>query len=169
MILKIVTTGAESSGKTSLAKALALAFNEPWVPEYSRDYIDQLSRPYRQEDLIEIARGQVVREDEYARKAKQMYFCDTSIEVIKIWSEYKYQNCDPQILELFQSRKADLYLLCAPDVPWEYDPQRENPNDREELFHIYKSVLKNEKHFEMWGEHEKRLQEAILHIERLIP
>jgi nicotinamide riboside kinase len=62
--IKITITGPESSGKTTLAQKLAQTFDTLWVPEYAREYIDQLDRPYLEADLLEIARGQVAREDE---------------------------------------------------------------------------------------------------------
>ena len=65
-MIKVVTTGPESSGKTTLAKALAEHYQIAWVPEYSRDYLNRLNRPYQEEDLLVIAKGQIQREDEAA-------------------------------------------------------------------------------------------------------
>ncbi|MDF9794771.1 NadR type nicotinamide-nucleotide adenylyltransferase [Catalinimonas alkaloidigena] len=169
MQIKITITGPESSGKTTLSRTLAEKFNTLWVPEYARDYINQLHRPYEESDLLEIARGQLAREDEYAQQTRQIYFCDTSLEVIKIWSEFKFKRCHPWILEQHQKRKADFYLLCAPDLPWEDDPQRENPDDREELFEIYQQELSGEPVQEVWGGEGKRLQAAEEAIRVLLP
>jgi NadR type nicotinamide-nucleotide adenylyltransferase len=165
--LKITITGPESSGKTTLARQLAQTFDTRWVPEYAREYIDQLERPYRESDLLEIARGQVAREDEYAQKNQALLFCDTSLEVIKIWSEFRFQRCHPWILEQLQKRQPDLYLLCAPDLPWEYDPQRENPDDRDALFDIYREELAGQHVVEIWGEGEERIQLATKAAESL--
>ncbi len=54
----ITIVGAESSGKTVLAKQLADALSCVWVPEFAREYLEKLGRPYEIEDLEEIARGQ---------------------------------------------------------------------------------------------------------------
>lgn len=169
MKIKIVITGPESSGKTTLSEQLAHHFNAPWVPEYARDYIARLNRPYQQSDLLEIARGQAARENEYAQKADKLYFCDTSLEVIKIWSEFKYKRCHPWIIEQQQKYRANLYLLCAPDIPWTYDPQRENPDDRDVLFDIYRRELSGELVQEIWGERKKRLQTAAAAVQTLLP
>lgn len=169
MKVKIVISGPESSGKTTLSQQLAKVFNEPWVPEYARDYIERLNRTYHESDLLEIAKGQVIREDAYAQQAKQLYFCDTSLEVIKIWSEFRFKKCDDWIIEQYKKRKADLYLLCAPDLPWTYDPQRENPDDRDVLFEIYRQELSGERVKEIWGGEEKRLQTAIEAAQLLFP
>jgi len=164
---KITITGPESSGKTTLARQLAKAFDTLWAPEYAREYIDQLDRPYREADLLEIARRQVAREDEFAEKSGELLFCDTSLEVIKIWSEYRYGRCHPWILEQLEKRQPDLYLLCAPDLPWEYDPQRENPDDRDALFDIYRKELVGKKLIEIRGDSEDRTQKAIEAVQSL--
>jgi len=159
---KIIVTGPESSGKTTLARQLAQHYQTVWVPEYARDYIDGLNREYEEADLLEIAKGQVSREDEFAAKySPGLLFCDTSLLVIKIWSEVKYKRCHPWILEQLEQRKVDLYLLAYPDIPWEPDPQREHPHQRMELFDIYKKELQDKPHLVVKGDEEPRLHAAI--------
>ena len=70
-------------------------------------------------------------------------FCDTELTVIKIWSEYKFNRCDPWILEAYLNHKYDLYLLTYPNLKWEPDPLRENPKNREDIFNLYKSDLES--------------------------
>jgi NadR type nicotinamide-nucleotide adenylyltransferase len=138
---RIAITGPESAGKTTLAQALAGHFGTVWVPEYAREYLEKLGRSYVFEDLEAIARGQCELEEHYARRAHRYLFCDTDLLVIKIWSEYKYQQTAPYILESLSGRPYDLYVLCGTEIPWEYDPLRENPGEREELFQLYKKEL----------------------------
>ena len=57
----IVITGPESSGKTTLTKALAKAFKTGYTEEYSREYLNCNSK-YKQEDLLKIAQGQLQKE-----------------------------------------------------------------------------------------------------------
>lgn len=52
---RIVVTGSESTGKTALAKFLAEKTNNIWVPEYAREYVEHLNRPYQYEDVMQIA------------------------------------------------------------------------------------------------------------------
>jgi nicotinamide riboside kinase len=67
---------------------------------------------------------------------------DTDLTVIKIWAEDKFKNV-PLILELaWEAQQYDHYLLCKPDIPWEADPLRENPKDRDRLFGMYENYLK---------------------------
>ena len=112
----IVITGPESTGKTTLCKQLAAHFDTQWIPEFARSYIDDLNRPYLKKDLLEIAKGQMELEKKTTQKSNKPVFLDTSLEVIKIWSEYKYGICDDWILEQLKKRKHFLYLLCQPDI-----------------------------------------------------
>ncbi len=55
----ITIVGPESSGKTTLARQLAGYYTCPLVPEYAREYLERLDRPYSEEDLFLIAKGQL--------------------------------------------------------------------------------------------------------------
>jgi NadR type nicotinamide-nucleotide adenylyltransferase len=141
MLLKIAITGPESTGKSMLAEQLAEHYHTVWVPEYAREFINNLDRPYTQEDILEIAKGQIRSETAICRKASGLLICDTELMVTKIWSEVKYGNCDPWILNKLERHKYDLYLLCDIDIPWAEDPQREHPHQRKYLFNLYKEEL----------------------------
>ena len=169
-MLKIVLTGPESTGKSTLAKQLAGHFGTVWAPEFARSYLEDLGRPYGQNDLLEIARGQVALEEDFSKKANGLLILDTSLEVIKIWSEVRYGDCHPWILEQWQQRRHDLYLLCRPDVPWAFDPQRENPGDREVLFEIYQRELTalGADFFELKGLGDERFQNAVCTVTNFI-
>ena len=133
-IYKIAITGPESTGKSTLARQLAIYYETVWVPEYAREYIDRLGRPYHEEDLVEMARGHSEREKEAMEKASRFLFTDTELTNLKIWSEHKYGRCAPEILDMLEKQNYDLYLLCAPDLPWAEDAQRENPEKGEHFF-----------------------------------
>lgn len=169
-VKKIVVIGPECTGKSELSKFLAEHFKTEWVPEYARGYIDNLVRPYQQSDLISIAHGQIRLEDEWVRDANKVLICDTNLYVIKIWSEFKYGDCPKEILDTIAKRPYDLYLLTYVDIPWEDDPQREHPNEREKLYSIYLEHLKNQAvpFVEIKGEREQRRQTAIAAIEKIL-
>lgn len=133
---RIVITGPESSGKTTLCRTLAAARAAPWVPEYAREYLHDLARPYREDDLLRIAQEQW-RRQQAALGEGSFLFCDTGLLVLLVWSEVKYGRVAPWIVQTLREHPADLYLLCRPDLPWEPDPLRENPDDREDLFVLY--------------------------------
>lgn len=141
MLLKVVVTGPESSGKTSMAEHLSTFFEAPLAHEYSRIYLKELDHDYAEEDLINIAKGQLHLENRTMKDQDGLIICDTSLEVLKIWSEYKYQTCDPFITNTLKSCLPDAYLLMKPDLPWEPDPLRENPDDRDLLYGLYKKEI----------------------------
>lgn len=139
---KVAVTGPESTGKSFLCRELSAHYNTAYVPEYAREYLDDLGRDYTQEDILEIAKGQLVNEqkiaaDLLARPIRPLLFCDTEFLVTKIWSLHKYNSCHPWILEQIRKNTYDLYLLCDIDLPWEPDPQREHPDLRQYFFDWY--------------------------------
>ena len=175
-MLKIIATGPESSGKTTLCKALSEHFNIPFNKEYAREFLNNLEREYNQNDLIKIAEGQFkseyrIQESEGGNHKLQttnhkLSLHDTDLITIKIWSNYKYGNCDKWIIEQIEKQKTEkrIYLLCKPDIPWQADPLRENPNDREELFEIYKQELENLGLTYFIVEGENRTEKSILFL-----
>lgn len=143
MLRKVVILGPESTGKSTLAKDLAQYYGCPCVPEFAREYIEKLDRPYEYADLEKIGRGQIELEDQKAKDARGLLICDTDLQVIKVWSEHKYEKVSEWILEEIQKRRYDLYLLTDIDMPWEADRQREHPDPqmRKYFFDVYKNHI----------------------------
>jgi len=168
--IKITLTGVESSGKTTLAKLLAREFKAEWVPEYAREYLERHKGTYEFEDLAFIAREQDRIQEEAIQTAETLIFCDTGLLVLKIWSEYKYNQCDPWILDQLAKDSTDLYLLCEPDIPWAPDPLRENPIDREKVHHIYLSELESmdKPFFIISGPESKRFDLAVRQVKDFV-
>jgi NadR type nicotinamide-nucleotide adenylyltransferase len=139
--VKIAVTGPESTGKSTLAQQLADHYQTVWVPEFARTYLLRLDRPYNYDDILTIARSQKRSEEAMLPLANHLLFTDTELLVTKIWCEVKFGKCHPWIREQVSLRDYDLYLLTDIDLPWEYDPLREDKNTREFLFDRYKSEL----------------------------
>jgi nicotinamide riboside kinase len=97
-------------------------------------------------------------------------FCDTDLRVIKIWSEYKFNVVHPWILRQIEKRKYHAYLLMDIDIIWKPDPQREHPDNREQLFEIYRNELESSAvPFEVIsGVGRLRLNNALKSISRLV-
>ncbi|WP_421875010.1 AAA family ATPase [Marinoscillum sp.] len=142
MTKRIAIIGPESTGKSELCQHLARIYETEWVPEYARFYLDRLDRPYDKEDLLAIAQGQMAWEDDKAEEAGEYLFCDTNLIVMKVWSDHKYGDTDPWILEELANRKYDFYILGNIDLIWRPDPQREHPKLRKHFFDIYENYLK---------------------------
>ena len=137
---KIGIVGPESTGKSALALALAQHYKTEFVPEMARVYLENLGRDYDYPDLKKIAQLQMQKELELGN-ANELLICDTSLLVLKIWSEFKYNKVDAYIDQEESSNRYDLYLLTNIDLPWENDPLREHPNDRAFLFDLYHNAL----------------------------
>ena len=158
MIRKVVITGPESTGKSSLCEQLAAHYHSLWCPEYAREYLTAHGPQYDYQDLLTIAKGQVELEETYLRMAEAhqkkkadtgevaqsgCLFIDTDMYVMKVWCEVAYGKVHPFILEQIATRKYDLYLLCENDLEWKEDPMREYPDPaaRKELYERYRDIL----------------------------
>lgn len=145
--LKIVTFGPESTGKTSLAKALAAYYDTQWVPEFAREYLqkkyDDAGEICAPEDLLPIVKGQLTSENELVKKANKVLFCDTNPLETYVYGEAYYSNFENRRLkEIVDKTHYDLYLLTYIDVPWEADDLRDKPEEREEMFERFELALK---------------------------
>jgi NadR type nicotinamide-nucleotide adenylyltransferase len=175
VMLKVVITGPECSGKTTLAEALAKRFNTLWVHEGARSYLDTMpaGQAYNEATLLEIAKYQLQLEDLMTAAIKpgdpQLLFCDTDLITIRIWGEEKYGRSDPWIVQRTEQRPYGLWLLSSPDMPWESDPLRENPHDRDRLFSVYERTLRalRKPYIVLQGPPEQRLQEATAAVQRM--
>ena len=168
LIKRIAVTGPESTGKSELAEKLAGYYHTLWVQEYSREYLNNINRPYNQDDILAIAKGQLAKEEALISRADKFLFCDTEFIVTKIWSDFRYGNCHHWIIRQIEEHRYDLFLLCDIDLPWQDDPLREHPDKRRELFDLYYNELV-ERHFPfkvISGFGEERIKRAISEIDR---
>ncbi len=166
MLYKVAIVGPESTGKSSLAQSLAGYFHTDFVPEIAREYLEKLNAPYQERDLLNIAKVQCETEDRLSKKVDDILICDTTLLVIKIWCEVKYNRCHTWIIEEEKRRKYDLFLLCNIDLEWEPDPLREHPDKRDFLFNLYLESLKllNANYRIISGIGEARIENAITAI-----
>lgn len=169
-MIKVAITGPECSGKTTLAIALGAHFNVSWIPEFARNYLSKLERSYQQDDLDVIAQQQQNVINLMSKTSNNLMIVDTEMFVMKIWSEEKFGSVSTSINSILKEQNYDLYLLCKPDIPYEFDPLRENPEDRDRLYELYKKELeKSDLHFvEIKGFEKQRVDFAIAEIESLI-
>jgi NadR type nicotinamide-nucleotide adenylyltransferase len=128
-LLRIAILGTASSGKTTLAAALAARYGTLWVPEYLREFVDTERRVPVAADQIHIARTQRAHEDAAAARASHYLFCDTTPLMTAVYSRHYFGGIDAQLAMLADAhqRDYDLTLVTAADIPWVQDGlQREN-------------------------------------------
>ena len=135
----LVFTGPESSGKTTCANRISTINQLPLVLEYAREYLTIHGPLYTFKDIQKIAITQIERELE-CNKNNPLIICDTDIITLEIWALEKFGH-SLGISDALKSKKH--YFLCYPDIPWEPDPLRENPEDRLRLFDRYEQYLKD--------------------------
>ncbi|WP_433040518.1 AAA family ATPase [Dactylosporangium sp. CS-033363] len=123
---RICLIGAESTGKTTLARDLARKFGTVWVPERLRT----LSPGFGPADLALAAHGQRAAEEALARRASVALFCDTDLLAVRLWSERLFGSAPDWLVEASNQQTPHLYLLCAPDVAYVGDEQRNTPAER---------------------------------------
>lgn len=140
---RIVLTGPESTGKTSLAKQLAGYYNSCWIPEYARRYVEKLDRQYRYDDVEHIARKQLEQYRDTANRPANcpFVFFDTFLIITKVWFLDVYKKMPSWLDVAIRHHPIDLYLLCNTDMEWQYDEVRENPHRRDFFFDWYKKEL----------------------------
>jgi nicotinamide riboside kinase len=166
--LKITFTGPESSGKTSLSKAITEHFDAQWFPEYARTYLMNREGEYDFGDIEQIGIEQQESREIDEKSGIKIY--DTENTVLYIWSVFKYQKFAPKVKSLMESQRFAHYFLCSPEgIPWEEDPLRESPIQREELFNLYLHQLRtlNVDFTILKGDFEQRKEKAISIIEEI--
>ena len=151
-MFKVGIIGPESTGKSTLSEYLANRYGGLLVPEYARVYLEERARErgsayaYTREDVLRIAEYQVEQLLQLLAEDKQMIsggcvFFDTELIITKVWMLHKYGECPAFVEEALRQYPMDVYLLCYPDLEWEPDPVRENPNIREYLFNWYEKEI----------------------------
>jgi NadR type nicotinamide-nucleotide adenylyltransferase len=172
MLNKIAILGPESTGKSQLTIALASYFNAPYVPEMAREYLAVKGINYTYQDIFDIALLQQETEKKLQKlhHDKSFLICDTELITIKIWLEYKKWEVPNWIIEEIEKSDFTLYLLTDIDLPWQEDPLRENPNDRQELIQLFEKELNHfGKNYQIIkGSGDLRTQKAIEFIKNLI-
>ena len=174
-LLKIVLFGPESTGKTTLARRLAAHFGTEWVPEFSRDYLqqkwDEEQKICEIKDILPIAEGQMQLENAAAAKAKNVLICDTNLLETVVYSQVYYEgHCDPILLKQALKAHYDLYFLTYIDIPWVEDDLRDRPHQRELMFAKFKATLDryNQPYHILKGNYEERFDVAVKTIEELL-
>lgn len=169
-VKRVLVTGAESCGKTTLARALAARFGTSWAHEYAREHLDRRapvapggpSAICELSDMEAIVRGHLALEEARAREAERVLFCDTDPGVTAVYSEIYFGEVPDAVARAARETRYDLALFCATDVPYEEDRQRELRARREEIAARIRAGVEARgiPVVELRGPHEARMADA---------
>lgn len=123
---RVVLLGAESSGKTTLARALAARLGTAWVPEYGRALWEAQNGQLALDDFVRIAETHRQHEDEAALGAHCFLFVDTNALTTQLYAFFYHGTCPDRVQALAAScagRYARTFV-CAPDFPFAQDGTR---------------------------------------------
>ena len=170
----ICLLGAECSGKTTLARALAAHFSGRWVPESLRTFCEVHARTPKMHEQSEILESQLFRETEMLTQARREecnhVFCDTAPLLTAVYSEFFFS--DKSLYERAHAlhSRYSLTILLAPDLPWQPDGvQRDGPNVRDRVHKlIERELIQHPRVARISGQGASRLQAAISAVESLV-
>ena len=171
-VKRICLLGAESTGKTTLARSLAATYGTVWNPEYGRPYTElgrDRDAPWTSSEFTHIARIQCWYEDCLAESARDVLFCDTDAFTTMLFHEV-YLGEPTHAFDDVVERRYDLFLVCGLDVPWGHDGIREFEDQRHWMHERY--VERARASGSPWllveGPRETRLREARWEVDRLL-
>ena len=170
---RVCVLGAESTGTTTLARALAGYFQTTWVEDYGRGY-SQRKLPVNDPDwesheFAHIATEQARREDEAARRANRVLICDTNAFATMLWHRRYMRSHSREVEEIAKRGRCDLYLLTGDEIPFVQDGWRDGEHLRHDMHRWFEEALAAQTvpwHV-LRGAHEKRMADAISFIHSL--
>lgn len=133
---RVVLVGAESTGKTTLAKKLAAHFQTAWVPEYGRTFSEEMlaregAYNFCGADFELIARTQCRLENDAARSCDKVLICDTDAFATSLWHERYLHAPSPAVEALVAAHaRPSLYLLTDVETPFVQDGTRDGESIR---------------------------------------
>jgi NadR type nicotinamide-nucleotide adenylyltransferase len=162
-MIRVVLTGSESTGKSSLSWRLAKHYDADYVPEFVRSYAEKKSGVLSFADHGPIARGQIAIEDEHIAGAKPLLIQDTDLLSTVVYCDHYFGQCPRWIVDAAHERRPDLYLLCDIDIPWLPDGIRDRGHLREEMQALFRdAVVRSKVPFALIrGDGEERFTRAV--------
>lgn len=172
---RVCILGAESSGTTTLAKALARHYKTTWVPEFGRSFYEarmhsRFIEPWSTEDFEYIAQQQNKNEDYFARSSNKLLICDTDSLTTSLWQKAFMGSVSESVLAHSRDRTHALYLLTDIDIPYVDDGTRGGKKRRARMHLDFQKLLrKHKKRFVLIsGNRKQRLQKAVELCDQLI-
>ncbi|GGF98827.1 transcriptional regulator NadR [Rhodococcoides trifolii] len=171
---RIVVLGAESTGTTTVSRALAEHFRTrwprtEWVPEFGRqDTLDKAERTGSVDDIVwtgddfaRIAKTQTAMEDAAARRGSPVLICDTDAFATTVW-ERRYLGGESHCA--VAEDQSAIYLVTDHEgVPFVQDGIRDGEHVRAEMTGWFIDALtrSGRSWVLLTGSHEERMNLAI--------
>jgi NadR type nicotinamide-nucleotide adenylyltransferase len=170
---RVVIIGAESTGKTTLATALAEHYRTAWVPEFGRLYTEARryrSELWRSDEFTYIATEQARMEDALASIANRVLICDTDPFATAIWHERYLGAPSADVQAVASARRYDLYILTDVDTPFVPDDIRDGESIRQWMHERFRDELSRMPTplIVVSGPREARLAAAVARINALL-
>jgi len=166
---RVTLFGAESTGKSTLAKALATHYRTVIVPEYGRTHTETFG-DCGAEGLREIVMGHLASVEAAKRQANRVIIEDTDPVLTAIWSDMLLGTRDPWFADY--ADHGDLYILTGLDIPWEQDGIRyfAEESERRRFYDLCVAELekRNIPYVHVAGAREQRFMTAVEAIDRLL-
>lgn len=159
---RVVITGAESTGTTTLARALAERLGTAWVPEVGRAVTEArgLDHPWCDADFAMIARRQQADEDRAAHACGPTLVCDTDALATCIWQERYTGRSTADVEAIAASRHYALTVLTADDIPFVQDGYRDGEHIRGWMTQRFRERLR-QPWIEVRGSVEERVETVL--------
>lgn len=138
---RVVLTGSEATGKTTLAAALAERYGGVWVPEYARAYAEAKRSPLVASDVDPIARGQHAGEQAGLAAGTGLVWFDTDLISTALYARHYYGVVSEWLERTIAEYPPSLYLLCDVDLPWRPDGVRDRGDAREAMQALFRRTL----------------------------
>ncbi|QOX23446.1 AAA family ATPase [Escherichia coli] len=160
-VRRICLLGGESTGKSTLSKALADVLDTAYVAEFGRDYWEEKNGVLTADDLLHIAREQVRREQQ--AEANRYLICDTSPLTTLFYTLDQYGHA-PQELHQLAEREYSLVVLCGAEFPFVQDGTRQGEafRARQQAWYEQELSRRNTPYLSVSGSLQERLGQ-ILH------
>ena len=133
--------GPESTGKSTLAPALARHFDTLYLPEYGRTYCEAFGLALTMADLLAIGQTHAAMTRATLRQCNRRLILDTDPLMTAAWAEMLFERSDPWFEQFDET--ADFYLLMDIDLPWVDDGTRffGDPARRRRFFELSRDQL----------------------------
>jgi NadR type nicotinamide-nucleotide adenylyltransferase len=160
-VKRVALLGGESTGKSTLAAALADALGTLHVAEFGRELWDRKGGALAFDDLLAIASEQIRREEAALVDpgTHRFLICDTTPLTTLFYSLEMFGRADPRLRELAR-RPYHHLLLCADDFPFRQDGTRRDPAFRSKGQRWYRGQLAGLAHTEVTGGVRNRICQA---------